>query len=186
MLLALTRPSRSRYLSNLDTRLRQVSPQDVTFYLTRLAEQSRPTKPVKKFFFPRFDQNRKLCPVTALQEYERRTADKRSASSNTQLLIGMIRPHNPVSSSTEARWLKSMLNNSGIDTSIFKAHSVRSAATLSASEVGITTATILDAANWATESVYQRFYYKPKDNSTFGYAVLSRLSTTDKQATKSR
>ena len=74
----------------------------------------------------------------------------------------------------------------GIDTSIFKAHSVRSAATSSASEAGVTTATILDAADWATETVFQRFYYKPKHNTTFGHAVLSQLSTTDRRATNSR
>ena len=79
-----------------------------------------------------------------------------------------------------------MLNNAGIDTSIFKAHSVRSAACSSASEAGVTTATILDAADWATETVFQRFYYKPKHNTTFGHAVLSQLSTTDNKATKSR
>ena len=137
-------------------------------------------KPVKEFFFPKFEQNKKLCPVLALQEYEKRTLDKRSSNGSTQLLIAMIKPHKPVSSSTVARWLKTVLNNAGIDTSIFKAHSVRSAATSSASEAGVTTATILDAADWATETVFQRFYYKPKHNSTFGHAVLSQLSTTGK------
>ena len=68
-----------------------------------------------------------------------------------------------------------MLNNAG---SIFKAHSVRSAACSSASEVGVTTATIIDAADWATATVFQRFNYKPKHNTTFGHAVLSQLSTT--------
>ena len=61
---------------------------------------------------------------------------------------------------------------------------MKSAATSSASEAELTTATILDAAKWATEFVFQRFYYKPKHNSTFGHAVLSQLPTTGKQATK--
>ena len=82
----------------------------------------------------------------------------------------------PVSSSTVAWWLTTVLNKAGIDTSIFKAHSVRSAATSSASGAGVTTATILDAADWATETVFQRFYYKPKHNTTFGHHVLYCLS----------
>ena len=94
----------------------------------------------------------------------------------------MIKPHKPVSSSTVARWLKTVLNNAGIDASIFKAHSVRSAATSSASEAEVTIATILDAAAWATETVFQRFYNKPKHDTTFGHAVLSQLSTTDRPA----
>ena len=187
-LLALTRPSRSVDLTNLDIRFRHFCPEGVTFHAAKLAKQSRQTKPVKEFFFPKFEQNKKLCPVLALQEYEKKTSEKRSSNGtlSTQLLIAMIKPHKPVSSSTVARWLKTVLNNAGIDTSIFKAHSVRSAATSSASEAGVTTATILDAADWATETVFQRFYYKPKHNTTFGHAVLSQLSTTDRRATNSR
>ena len=186
MLLALTRPSRSMDLTNLDIRFRHYSSEGVTFQSAKLAKQSRQTKPVRDFFFPKFEQNKKLCPVLTLQEYEKRTTDKRSPNGSTQLLIAMIRPHKPVSSSTVARWLKTVLNNAGIDTSIFKAHSVRSAACSSASEAGVTTATILDAADWATETVFQRFYYKPKHNTTFGHAVLSQLSATGNKATKSR
>ena len=186
VLLALTRPSRSVDLTNLDIRFRQLCPEGATFQSARLAKQSRQTKPVKEFFFPRFEQNTKLCPVRALQEYEKRTLDKRSSNGSTQLLLAMIRPHKPVASSTVARWLKTALSNAGIDTSIFKAHSVRSAAASSASEAGVTTATILDAADWATETTFQRFYYKPKHNSAFGQAVLSQLSTTGKKATNSR
>ena len=186
MLLALTRPSRSMDLTNLYIRFRHYSPEGVTFQSAKLAKQSRQTKPVRDFFFPKFEQNKKLCPVLTLQEYEKRTTDKRSPKGSTQLLIAMIRPHKPVSSSTVARWLKTVPNNAGIDTSIFKAHSVRSAACSSASEAGVTTATILDAADWATETVFQRFYYKPKHNTTFGHAVLSQLSTIGNKATKSR
>ena len=132
VLLALTRPSRSMDLTNLDIRFRQFCPEGVTFHSAKLAKQSRQTKPVKEFFFPKFEENKKLCPVLALQEYEKRTLDKRSSNDSTQLFIAMIKPHKPVSSSTVARWLKTVLNNAGIDTSIFKAHSVRSAATSSA------------------------------------------------------
>ena len=188
MLLALTRPSRSMDPTNLDIRFRHYSPEGVTFQSAKLAKQSRQTQPVRDLFFPKFEQNKKLCPVLTLQEYEKRTTDKRSPNGSTQLLIAMIRPHKSVSSSTVARWLKRVLNNAGIDTSIFNVHSVRSAACSSASEVlvGVTTATILDAADWATETGFQRFYYKPKHNTTFGHAVLSQLSTTGNKATKSR
>ena len=161
MLLALTRPSRSMDLTNLDIRFRHYSPEGVTFQSAKLAKQSRQTKPVRDFFFPKFEQNKKLCPVLTLQEYEKRTTDKRSPNGSTQLLIAMIRPHKPVSSSTVARWLKTVLNNAGIDTSIFKAHSVRSAACSSASEAGVTTATILDAADWQQKPSFRGFTTSP-------------------------
>lgn len=171
-LLALTRPSRSVDLANLDKRFSHYSPEGVTFQSAKLAKQSRQNKPIKDFFFPKFSQNEKLCPVLALREYEKRTAQLRTPT-DTQLFLAMIRPHKPVSSSTIARWVKTMLTNAGVDTTIFKAHSVRSAATTTAATAGLTMSIILDAADWSTESVFQKFYYKPKSSTTFGHTVLS-------------
>ena len=96
--------------TNLDIRFRHYSPERVTFQSAKLAKQSRQKKPVRDLFFPKFEQNKKLCPVLTLQEYEKRTTDKRSPNGSRQLLIAMIRPHKSVSSSTVARWLKRVLN----------------------------------------------------------------------------
>ena len=85
------------------------------------------------------------------------------------LFIAIIKPHLPVTSSTVARWLKKVI----IDTSIFKAHSVRSGATSAAANQGVTTEDILNAADWSTESSFQRFYYTPVRNDTFARTVLS-------------
>jgi hypothetical protein len=51
--------------------------------------------------------------------------------------------------STLARWLKSLLGKAGIDTGIFKFHSVRGAATSAAAN-----ADILKAGDWSSESVF--------------------------------
>ena len=69
------------------------------------------------------------------------------------------------------------MESAGIDTSIFKAHTVRSALTSAASMQGVTTEDILVAADWSTESSFQRFYYKPVHNITFAKSVL-QLRTT--------
>ena len=73
-----------------------------------------------------------------------------------------------------ARWLKSLLEASGIDTSIFGAHSVRGASSSAAASAGISTADILKAAGWSSQSTFERFYYRPSDNPSFGRAVLSQ------------
>ena len=58
---------------------------------------------------------------------------------------------------------------------------MRRAATSAAADAGVTTTDILSAADWSSESIFQKFYYKPQKNNTFGKAVLStKLSTTDK------
>ena len=76
--------------------------------------------------------------------------------------------------------MKFVLTKSGIDTDIFKAHSVRSAAVSSAANAGVTTNNILNAADWSNESIFQKFYYKTERRSTFGATVLSKLPTTGK------
>ena len=86
----------------------------------------------------------------------------------------VIKPHRAVGSSTIARWLKSTLEAAGVDTSIFSAHSVRGASSSKAANMGNTTNEILRAADWSSESVFQKFYHKPTEKrSSFGRAVLS-------------
>ena len=97
----------------------------------------------------------------------------------SRLLLATIRPHQAVSSSSVARWLSSLLEASGIDTSIFNAHSVRGASSSAAATTDITTADILKAANWNSESVLQRFYYRSADDPSYGRAVLCDHTATN-------
>ena len=52
------------------------------------------------------------------------------------------------------------MEDAGIDISIFKAHSVRGAASCAAAGAGVTSKDILDAADWSSEGTFQRFYYR--------------------------
>jgi hypothetical protein len=142
----------------------------VVFLPTGLAKQSRQGKPVATFFYPSFPSNSLLCPVTTLKAYEERTANVRGTE--TKLFLAIIKPNKAVASSTIARWLKSLLQAAGIDISIFSAHSVRGASSTTAANMGITTNDILKAADWSSESVFQKFYYKSTENPSFGRAVL--------------
>ena len=150
MLLALTRPSRSADLSQLDIRGKQYKPDGVVFVPASLAKQSRQGKPVTTFFFPSFPPDPGICPVTTLKAYEERTAPMRGTE--TRLFLAFIKPYRAITSSTIARWLKSLLDSAGIDTSVFNAHSVRGASSTTAANLGITTNDILKAADWSSES----------------------------------
>jgi hypothetical protein len=156
MLLALSRPVRSVDLCKLNLTVYRVTPEGAVFRPTALAKQSRPGRTVKDFFFPRFTDNSMLCPVTSLEHYVKRTEIIRGEA--TQLFISFIKPHRPVMSSTIARWLKEIISAAGIDTNIFKAHSVRGATTSAASTQGVTTEDILIAADWSTQSSFQKVY----------------------------
>ena len=171
MLMALTRPSRSADLANLDLNHRTYSSEGVTFLPTALSKQSRQKKHGTEFFFPGYTLDDLLCPVLTLREYESST--KLLRGSHSTLFLGVTKPHEPVCSSTIARWLKTILGKAGIDTEIFKAHSVWSASTSAAAAAGITTNDILKAADWSSETVFQKLYHKPTTYSQFGKAVLS-------------
>ena len=90
----------------------------------------------------------------------------------------MIRkPHKPVASCIIARWLKETLRLAGIDVSIFSGHSVRGASTSAAAGAGITMTDIMQAADWSTESVFRRFYYRPSHDTSYGRTVLSSVTS---------
>ena len=94
--------------------------------------------------------------------------------------VAMVKPHKPVASCTIAQWLKEMLKFSGIEVSIFKAHSTRSVSVSTAAESGIiTTANILKAADWSAESVIKQFYYHPTKYN--GWTVLLSTSSETKK-----
>ena len=102
MLLALSRPSRSVDLSKLDISAHKSSPEGFAFLPTSLSKQSRQGKPMKEFFFPRFEENLHLCPVQALELYISKTKSLRTQS---LLFISFVKPHGPVIS------LKSLIVN---------------------------------------------------------------------------
>ena len=172
MLLALTRPSRSADLSSLSLARRRFCPEGVTFLPATLAKQSRQGKPLVEFFFPCFSHDENLCPVRTLRQYETVTSSLRSEDQQG-LFLAIVKPHKQVSSCTIARWLKCVLGDAGIDINMFTAHSVRGASSSAAAMAGVTTHDILKAADWSTDSVFRRFYYRPMHSSIFGDAVLS-------------
>ena len=126
MLLALTRPSQSADLSNLNIQWRSYRSDGVTFRPTHLAKQNRSSKHLPDFFFPCFKDDPILCPVVTVKASEECTKEFRDFQSSTPktcLFLSWIGKHNPVTSSTIARWLKETMKDAGIDISIFKLHS---------------------------------------------------------------
>ena len=91
-----------------------------------------------------FSQDEGLCVVSALDEYLNRTEEWRRVNNETQLLLSYIQPHKQVVPSTISSWLKNVLKSSGINVSLFTAHSTRSATTSKASASGLSMIEILE------------------------------------------
>ena len=121
MLLALARPSRSMDLSKLDIQSRTYTSAGLTFKAQHLSKQSRPSKPLTDFFYPRFPDDTDVCPVVTIQAYKRRTLEFQTPISDTgrtSLFLSWIGKHDPVTGSTIARWLKTCLQEAGIETGV--------------------------------------------------------------------
>lgn len=89
------------------------------------------------------------------------------------MLQSLIGKHGPVILSTIARWMKSCLQKAGVDTSKFKAHSARTVAATKTAISGLTDEDVMKAADWSSESVFQKFYYRPQHSVEFGSSVLA-------------
>ena len=90
----------------------------------------------------------------------------------SQLFVSLVKPHKSVTSVTIARWLHEVLRLAGIDVSVFSGHSVRGESTSAAAAAGITTNDILKAADWSSDSVFRRFYYRPVNDPSFGRSLF--------------
>ena len=175
MLLALTSAERSSELAAHDLRFRSFYPEGVVFNLPCLTKSFRSGKNLKQSFHASFPEDKNLCVVECLREYEAPTKDMRPviAGQENKLFLSIVQPHKPVSSGTVARWVRSLLQAAGIDTSQFKHHSVRVASPSAAARGGIALPDILALACWSSESTLRRFYYKPVLHPEASRAVLS-------------
>ena len=97
-------------------------------------------------------------------------------SKPNKLLLSHINPHKPVSPATLARWLKELMQLAGVDTTIFKGHSVCGAVATEAAKQGFSIPDILQFADWSQASTFTKFYYRPQFDTSPGRAILS--STT--------
>ena len=89
-----------------------------------------------------------------MEKYIKRTTDIRK----TSYLFVSFKTYDKVTTCTLARWLKLLLELSGIQD--FTAHSFRSTATSVAFGAGVSMQDILDTANWTTIKTFYTFYFK--------------------------
>ena len=81
-----------------------------------------------------------------------------------------------MSTASLGRWIKTVLQSSGIDTSVFKTHSVRGASTSALYNRGVTISKIMNLANWSNEHVFHRLYNRSNvDQAVVGRIVLSDI-----------
>ena len=164
MLCALSSTQCEQTLCALDLKNRRESGTCLSFVITERLKTSKPGKSTKVTFeCLRIPDQPQICTKCTVTEYILRTVTYRCTDPNLcvlQLFISYVRPHKPVTADTLARWTKSVLHSSGIDTSVFKAQSVRSASSSHAYARGVPIADILRAADWTNEKPFRNYYLR--------------------------
>ncbi|CAH0723415.1 unnamed protein product, partial [Brenthis ino] len=88
-------------------------------------------------WLPYFKSNLSICPASAIKDYISRTKSLRKTINADNLILTSKKPYKPASSQSISRWIKQALSESGIDISVFGAHSTRHASTSSAKAAGV-------------------------------------------------
>jgi hypothetical protein len=121
-LLALTSAQRIQTLSLMDVDNMNLTENFLSFSIQDLQKTSKFGNLKSVIKIDAF-HDKTICPVFTLKHYLERTEGKRKSS---RLLVS-YKTYQKVTSSSKARWLKRVLELSGIDVSIFQAHSFRGA-----------------------------------------------------------
>ena len=158
-LCALCSAGRSQTLGALSISNLVQHKESIQFIVTERLKTSRPGKPSVIVIFPSVPSKPHVCPMSTVSAYITRNCNLRNPT-DFRLFISFVKPHRAVSSATISRWIKTVLSDAGIDISIFKAHSVRGAATSAAYNKGVPVENILKLANWSNESTSRRFYLR--------------------------
>lgn len=154
MLCALSSAQREQTLCALDLNFKKQN--CLSFVIAEHLKTSNLGKSLEVKFMS-LPEDPSLCTMSKLAEYIWHTE---KLCSSSKLFISFIRPHKPVTTSTVGRWIKSVLLSAGIDTSVFKAHSVRGASVTNAYIKGVPVAEILRTADWTNERTFRKYYLR--------------------------
>ena len=105
----------------------ELSTDKCVFNVADKMKQTRVGTHVAPLVFLSYSADEKLCILTHLKKYIKRTSHLRNGTK--QLLLSHSKPHGPVSTDTISRWGEAVLSTAGVDVSKFKGHCTRAAST---------------------------------------------------------
>ena len=167
MLLALISGQRAQTLHSLKISDMTTSDSEVTFTISSALKTRAPGAILR---FSKFEEEN-LCLVTQINQYITLT---RGVRQDDRLLISFVKPHREVGCDTVRRWILILMKEAGVDTTKFKAHSTRSAASSAALRNKVPIAAIMRAGMWRNENTFAKFYNRPIDSvdNDFARGVL--------------
>ncbi len=173
MLIALVSAQRCQTLHLLRIDNMKVTSNSIVFVIRDLVKQSKPGNTGFTLVLKEYPPEKSLCVCHALKQYLLLTESCRGDTK--QLFISHRKPYGAVSKDTISRWIRTVLHDSGVDTTIFKAHSTRAASSSAANEHHVPISDIMATAGWASEKTFRTYYNKPihqEAQNNFAEAVL--------------
>ena len=154
MLIALCTACRSSEVSRLDMKHMEIGDNFITFTLPALTKTRRVGDSPVSITLGRFEGQPNLDVVSCIMQYINKTQNVRGCE--TKLLVSFIKPHKSVKPCTIAKWLQQVMSQAGIDVSVFKSHSTRSASVSKANKQGLSVPQIMKMAKWRSECVFRK------------------------------
>lgn len=160
VLILLVTGQRMQIITGLDLLFMKRGPESLEFAINASGlKQGRAGYKPSTLVFRKYVTNKKLCVFHYLETYITRTALLRK--DHTRVFLTTKKPFRPVSKNSVARWVKSVLQSAGVDTSTFSAGSTRSATTSKAKCLGVPVDQIMTMGGWSNPSTFTRFYDRP-------------------------
>ena len=177
-LIAISSSDRGQTLHLLNINKVHLSPNKLSFVITdRLKTTKRVLKPKVVTCYSSICES--LSPFLYIKEYLSQTSKFRKPN-DSQLFLSWASKR-PVTKATIARWLKTVLYLSGIDTKVFSAHSFRGASLSSAYTKGVSISDIMSAGDWKQAETFFAHYYAPASNTPVGQIILSQHQPSSSQ-----
>ena len=145
MLMALTSASRASELHKLKISGMLDKGEEIEFHIAELKKGRKVGDRPLVVRFVQYEAEPNLNVVQCLRAYLEATEGIRAPGvEGEQLLISFKLPHGALAKSSVARWLKMNMQEAGIDTKVFQAHSTRAAATSKTESLGLSVQQIMD------------------------------------------
>ena len=161
MLMDLVRAARVQSLQMLSKDGYKRTEDRFIFVLDDSIWKNRPGYRVGSLGFKAYPPDERLCVYVGLTGYLVRTRDLRIGyGGGSLLLLSYVKPHGHVTRDTISRWIRTVLDMAGIDSTVYGGGSVRAAAVSKARANAVPLATIMGKAGWTREGTFARFYNK--------------------------
>lgn len=171
ILLVLATGQRAQTICAIDIGNIKIESDFVFIQVDKLIKTSAPNRMQPFIKLPFFTDRPHVCPARAVVDYLNITRNIRGDNKN--LFLSYRKPYKPVTVSSISRWIKSVLQESGIDVAIFSAHSTRHASTSAALQKGVSIDEIRRTAGWTnSSSCFARFYNRPVRCEGFTEAIF--------------